>query len=41
MKGHPNCEPMLQELRRIFEAHNKGGRVAMEYFTRLYYGQLH
>lgn len=41
MKGHPNYEPMLQELRRIFEAHNKGGRVAMEYFTRLYYGQLH
>ncbi len=40
MKGHPNYEPMLQELRRIFEEHQENGRVGMEYFTRLYYGQL-
>jgi len=27
-------------LRRIFNLHQVNGRVAMEYTTRLYYGQL-
>jgi len=40
MQGHPNFEPMLQELRRVFEIHNKAGRVGMEYLTRMYYGRL-
>lgn len=40
MQGHANCEPMLQELRRVFDAHNNGGRVSMEYSTRLYYAHL-
>jgi SAM-dependent methyltransferase len=31
---------MLRELRRIFEAHQAEGRVAVEYDTRVYYGQL-
>jgi hypothetical protein len=37
---------MLRELRRIFDAHQvfdahqAGGRVAFEYNTRLYFGQL-
>ena len=39
-KGHPNYEPMLQELRDIFNQNQKNNRVAMEYITRLYYGQL-
>jgi SAM-dependent methyltransferase len=39
-KGHPNHEPMLVELRRIFDAHAKGGRVRIEYNTRVYYGHL-
>ncbi|MGH9717112.1 MAG: class I SAM-dependent methyltransferase [Candidatus Acidiferrales bacterium] len=39
-KGHPNHEPMLAELRRIFDAHNQSGRVRIEYTTHLYYGQL-
>jgi SAM-dependent methyltransferase len=32
--------PMLQELRQIFDAHQVGGRVAFEYNTLVYYGQL-
>ncbi len=43
---HPSHAPMLRELRRIFDAHQvfdahqAGGRVAFEYNTRLYFGQL-
>jgi SAM-dependent methyltransferase len=39
-QGHPNHEPMLAELRRIFDAHNQNGRVRIEYTTHLYYGCL-
>jgi len=38
--GHPKHAPMLRELRRIFDAHVAGGRVAFEYTTRLYFGRL-
>jgi ubiquinone/menaquinone biosynthesis C-methylase UbiE len=38
--GHPSHAPMLAELRRIFDAHQSGGKVRMEYDTRLYFGQL-
>lgn len=38
--GHPNHTPMLRELRRIFEAHASAGRVAFDYRTRVYFGQL-
>ncbi len=37
---HPNHAPMLAGLRRIFDAHNKGGYVRFEYATHLYYGRL-
>ena len=40
MPGHANYEPMLQKLRPIFDEHQKDGRVAMEYLTRVYYGRL-
>ena len=40
MPGHPNHDPMLQELRGIFDAYNKDGRVSMDYLTRLYFGHL-
>ncbi|HTW58336.1 MAG TPA: class I SAM-dependent methyltransferase [Terriglobales bacterium] len=33
-------DPMLQELRRIFEAHAADGRATFEYKTRVYFGQL-
>jgi SAM-dependent methyltransferase len=35
-----NYEPMLRELRRIFEAHQVNGRVSLDYNTLVYYGQL-
>jgi ubiquinone/menaquinone biosynthesis C-methylase UbiE len=38
--GHPNHLPMLEELRRIFEAHQIDGRVRFEYDTQIYYGRL-
>lgn len=38
--GHPSHEPMLRELRRIFEGHQRTGTVLMEYDTNLYFGQL-
>ena len=38
--GHPNHAPMLRELRRIFELHQHGGQVSIEYATRMFYGQL-
>ncbi len=37
---HPSHAPMLAELRRIFDARQSGGRVRMEYDTRLYFAQL-
>lgn len=38
--GHPSHAPMLMELRRIFDAYRSGGKVRMEYDTKLYFGQL-
>jgi SAM-dependent methyltransferase len=37
---HPQCAPMLRELRRIFEDCAVEGRVRFEYKTRLYFGHL-
>src|SRR5947208_9638373 len=39
-EGHPNYAPMMAELDRIFYTHQKDGRVRMEYFTGIYFGQL-
>ncbi len=38
--GHPQYEPMMQDLRRIFDAHQQAGLVRMEYRTRVYTGKL-
>ena len=38
--GHPNHKPMLAELQRLFDAHQQGGRVRIEYKTHMYFGQL-
>lgn len=38
--GHPNHDPMLAELRRIFAEHQRHGTVDFAYVTRCYYGQL-
>jgi SAM-dependent methyltransferase len=38
--GHPNHKPMLRELQNIFQRHVKDGKVAFEYDTNMYFGQL-
>jgi SAM-dependent methyltransferase len=37
---HPRHAEMLEELRRLFAAHNVQGRVVFEYKTRVYFGRL-
>jgi len=39
-EGHLNYAPMMAELRKIFDATSENGFVRMEYFTRIYFGQL-
>jgi SAM-dependent methyltransferase len=39
-EGHASYEPMMQELERIFRAHEQQGRVRLQYWTRMYCGQL-
>jgi SAM-dependent methyltransferase len=38
--GHPNHEPMLRDLRAIFDAHQRDGAVSFLYKTEVYYGRL-
>ncbi|MDB6123553.1 MAG: Methyltransferase [Pedosphaera sp.] len=38
--GHAKHEPMLKELRSIFDKYQMDDRVAFEYDTLIYYGQL-
>jgi SAM-dependent methyltransferase len=40
-EGHPNFAAMMAGLERIFQAHQRDGRVRMEYFTRTFIGHLH
>ena len=40
MAGHPKYTAMIEELRRIFDAHQVNGQVQMEYRTRVFYGKL-
>ena len=38
--GHANYQPMVQELRRIFETGQSNGEITLTYNTLVYYGQL-
>ena len=38
--GDPKHEPMLSELKRIFDLHQEYGVVRFDYVTRVYYGRL-
>ena len=40
MPDHENYEPMLRELRRIFDAHQVNDSVSLDYNTLVYYGQI-
>jgi SAM-dependent methyltransferase len=37
--GHPQFEPMMQQLQRIFAAHQQNGVVRMDYRTHIYTGK--
>jgi SAM-dependent methyltransferase len=37
---HPRHQPMLAALPELFERHQRGGQVAFEYDTHVYYGRL-
>ncbi len=39
-QGHPDYEPMLDDLAALFEAHQRDGKVRLEYDTMVYYGLL-
>jgi SAM-dependent methyltransferase len=39
-KDHPQYDPILRELRGIFDRHQLSGSVSFDYDTRVYYGQL-
>ncbi len=38
-QGHPQHEPMLAELEKLFHTHAQDGRVRFKYLTHVYYGQ--
>ncbi len=38
--GHHDYEPMLDDLAALFEAHQRDGKVRLEYNTMVYYGRL-
>jgi ubiquinone/menaquinone biosynthesis C-methylase UbiE len=38
--GDANYEPMLGELRKIFDTHASNGRAIFEYKTRVYFGRI-
>jgi ubiquinone/menaquinone biosynthesis C-methylase UbiE len=38
--GDSKYEPMLHELRQIFDAHKENGWVAFDYHTRVYYARI-
>jgi SAM-dependent methyltransferase len=40
LEGAPKFEPMLEALRRLFDAHQRDGRVRVEYDAKVYYGKL-
>ena len=39
-KEDPNRGPMIEALKTIFDAYNRGGIISFEYKTLLYYGEL-
>ena len=39
-EGEPGSDEMLRDAEEIFDDHQSGGRVSIEYDTKVYYGQL-
>jgi len=39
-EGHPNHQPLIEEIRRIYDKYNQNGNVSFEYTTEVYHGPL-
>jgi hypothetical protein len=39
-RGEPGSDEMLRDVEKIFDEHQKGGRVGIQYDTKVYYGWL-
>ncbi len=39
-EGEPGSDEMLRNVEKIFDEHHTGGRVTIEYDTKVYYGRL-
>jgi ubiquinone/menaquinone biosynthesis C-methylase UbiE len=40
LAGHPQYEPMMRDLRRLFDTFQKNGQIRFLYTTRLYFGPV-
>ena len=40
LSDDPRFDPMMTELKEVFDAHERDGRVTLEYDTRVYFGRL-
>lgn len=40
LPGHPRYDALMARLRDIFEAHQQGGKVRMDYMTEVFWGRL-
>jgi ubiquinone/menaquinone biosynthesis C-methylase UbiE len=38
--GQPGHEPMIADLARIFQGHQRNGHIVLEYITEVFYGRL-
>lgn len=40
LQGHPNYEPMMADLRNLFDRNNRDGKVVFEYETQVFWGEI-
>ncbi|MCK9857118.1 class I SAM-dependent methyltransferase [Paenibacillus sp. ATY16] len=40
LPGHPNHEPLMAELRKLFDATEKNGLISFDYETEIYWGEV-
>jgi ubiquinone/menaquinone biosynthesis C-methylase UbiE len=40
LQGHPNYEPMMAELRNLFDRNNRDGKVLLDYETQVFWGEV-
>ncbi len=38
--GHPQYEPMIEEVKQVFERYQANNQVVLNYVTRMYIGRL-